>query len=177
MMKKSTASRKVEWLQIPGSHCNRYRAWGIRPLCRCWRGWRWVGGEQTCFRRLLIAFYNPWTVTTVYSMLVFDIAIESRSLFTCAHATWILAMPSIREQRLIERHLIEWIQYTSPSHGLWGICITSCRARYPYVYVEPDHVLARVYMLRTDCKPNRFINGPPVYKPVSRFVIRLACFW
>jgi len=21
------------------------------------------------------------------------------------------------------------------------------------------------------------MNGPPVYKPVSRFVIRLACFW
>ena len=34
-----------------------------------------------------------------------------------------------------------------------------------------------MYMLRTDCKPDRFINGPPVYKPVSRFIIRLACFW
>ena len=33
-----------------------------------------------------------------------------------------------------------------------------------------------LYMLRTDCKPDRFINGPPVYKPVSRFVIRLARF-
>jgi len=32
------------------------------------------------------------------------------------------------------------------------------------------------HMLRTDCKPDRFINGPPVYKPVSRFIIRLACF-
>ena len=28
-------------------------------------------------------------------------------------------------------------------------------------------------MLRTDCQPDRFINGLPVYKPVSRFVIRL----
>jgi len=43
---------KVEWLQMPGSqlkrhcnacHCNRYRAWGIRPLRRFWRGRRWVG--------------------------------------------------------------------------------------------------------------------------------------
>jgi len=34
-----------------------------------------------------------------------------------------------------------------------------------------------VDMLQTDCQPDRFINGPPVYKPVSRFVIRLACFW
>ena len=33
-----------------------------------------------------------------------------------------------------------------------------------------------VYMLRTDCQPDRFINGPPVYKLVSRFVIWLACF-
>ena len=34
-----------------------------------------------------------------------------------------------------------------------------------------------VYMLRTDyCQPDRFIDGPPVYKPVSPFVIQLACF-
>jgi len=32
-------------------------------------------------------------------------------------------------------------------------------------------------MLRTDCQPDRFINGPPVYKPVGWFVIQLACFW
>jgi len=32
-------------------------------------------------------------------------------------------------------------------------------------------------MLQNDCKPDRFINGLPVYKPVSRFAIRLACFW
>ena len=34
-----------------------------------------------------------------------------------------------------------------------------------------------VSMLRTDCQPDRFMNGPLVYKLVSRFVIRLACFW
>ena len=59
-MKKSTASRKVEWLQTPGSQseetlpCNGYQGQGIRPLCRCWRRQRWVGGERTCSRRLLL---------------------------------------------------------------------------------------------------------------------------
>ena len=33
-----------------------------------------------------------------------------------------------------------------------------------------------VDMLRTDCKPDWLISVPPVYKPVSRFVIHLACF-
>ena len=37
-------------------HCNRYRARGIRPLRRCWRGLRWVGEEWTSFRRLLIHY-------------------------------------------------------------------------------------------------------------------------
>ena len=31
-------------------------------------------------------------------------------------------------------------------------------------------------MLQTNCKPDQFINRPLVYKPVSRFVIRLARF-
>jgi len=35
-----------------------------------------------------------YTVTMVYSLLVSDIAIESRGLFTCAHATRILAARS-----------------------------------------------------------------------------------
>jgi len=33
-----------------------------------------------------------------------------------------------------------------------------------------------IYLLRNDCQPDWFINGPPVYKPVSQFAIRLACF-
>ena len=31
-------------------------------------------------------------------------------------------------------------------------------------------------MLRNDCKPDGLINRPPVYKPVSQFVIQLAAF-
>ena len=26
-------------------------------------------------------------------------------------------------------------------------------------------------MLRTDCKLDQFVNGPPVYKPVNRFSV------
>ena len=43
-------------------HCKGYRARGIRPLRRCWRGQRWFGGEWTCSGGLLIhytVFYNP----------------------------------------------------------------------------------------------------------------------
>ena len=35
---------------------------------------------------------------------------------------------------------------------------------------------AAIYMLRNDCKPDGLINRPPVYKPVSQFVIQLAAF-
>ena len=33
-----------------------------------------------------------------------------------------------------------------------------------------------VLMLRTDCKLDQFVNGPPVYKPVNRFLNWLARF-
>ena len=33
-----------------------------------------------------------------------------------------------------------------------------------------------VYMLRTDCKLDQFVNGPPVYKPVFHFLHWLARF-
>ena len=64
-MKKSTASRKVEWLQTPGSQSEETllrlpctatdsELEESRPLRRCWRGRRWVGGERTCTGGLLI---------------------------------------------------------------------------------------------------------------------------
>ena len=52
--------------------------------------WRWVAGEWTCSRRLLIISYV--FLNCNYGMLFacFDIAIESWGLFTCARATRIL---------------------------------------------------------------------------------------
>ena len=33
-----------------------------------------------------------------------------------------------------------------------------------------------LFMLQTDCKLDQFVNGPPVCKPVNRFLNWLACF-
>ena len=33
-----------------------------------------------------------------------------------------------------------------------------------------------MYMLRTDCELDQFVNGPPVYKPVGQFSNWLARF-
>ena len=59
-------------------------------------GWSVVGGEQSCFRRLLdeisACFLSCFCLHTT----------ESQGLFACAHATSILATAIIWEQRLIE---------------------------------------------------------------------------
>jgi len=51
-------------------HCNGYQAWGIRLLRRCWRGRRWVGGEWTCSRRLLI-HYTMLSTILLYTLRFF----------------------------------------------------------------------------------------------------------
>ena len=66
---------------------------------------------------------------------------------------------------------------------MYVVCVCVCVCVYVVcvhvcVYVVSVCVCTyvEVSMLRTDCKPDRFINEPLVYKPVSRFVIWLACF-
>ena len=62
----------------------------------------------------------------------------------------------------------------------WPYCLSRSPSLTPLYYrYHPKavwYIVIYIYMLRTDCQPDRFINGPPVYKPVGRFVIRLACF-
>ena len=41
---------------------------------------------------------------------------------------------------------------------------STSRASCSKLVIIPNPLLFVVYMLRTDCKPDRFINGPPVYK-------------
>ena len=46
--------------------------------------------------------------------------------------------------------------------------------RHRYIYLHCMYIY--MYMLRTDCKLDQFVNGPPVYKPVIQFLNGLACF-
>jgi len=81
---------------------------------------------------------------------------------TCVASLWIVRSIKLEGQRT-ESPLTQTSGHTS----LWSRSTEQMRSRKHW----------GVHMLRTDCKPDWLINGPPVYKSVSPFVIWLACFW
>jgi len=88
----------------------RYRAQGIRPLRRCWRGWRWVGGECTW---LLIHYTMLSTILKLYTLCFFWYC-HQVTRFTCTCATQILATAVIQEWRLFCSVYPEvWLQFKS----------------------------------------------------------------
>ena len=59
----------------------------------------------------------------------------------------------------------------------WAVVDNNSTVHYYFMHKKQLNNVWSIYvMLQTDSKPDRFINGPPVYKPVSRFVIQLARF-
>jgi len=59
----------------------------------------------------------------------------------------------------------------APKIALWFPCMHVCASTLITCAIITSH------LLRTGCQGDLFINEPPVYKSVSQFVIRLACFW
>jgi len=86
-MKKSTASRKVEWLQTPVSQYKETLATAMDTKLEESDPFVDVEGDEDELEEkelvletanpLYYAFYNPYTVTNVCSLLVLIIAIES----------------------------------------------------------------------------------------------------
>ena len=75
-------------------HCHWCRDWGARPLCQHWRGWKRVGGERSCSRRLLVLCFLLFLNLNICFVTSYKV------LFTSTHATQIRAAASIRERPL-----------------------------------------------------------------------------
>jgi len=43
-----------------------------------------------------------------------------------------------------------------------------------YIDMFVINIIPCIYMLRIDCKPDQFINGPPVYNPVGLLLINTS---
>ena len=123
---------------------------------------------------VVVATFDAWYNFQMVSTL--PLSAYARS--TVQHATMYWG----RDHFLISVHLIDFVHKVSHFQhciALHPSLIPSRHAPFPVPFFGYTKGWRRayIYMLRTDCKPDRYINGLPVYKPVSQFVIRLACFW